>query len=40
VARNDLEDEVRQSLPNGITTVYYNKGLWGEWDQPDMYQYL
>jgi hypothetical protein len=27
VARNDLEDEVRQSLPNGITTVYYNKGL-------------
>jgi hypothetical protein len=27
LAREDLEAEVREHLPQGITTVYYNKGL-------------
>jgi hypothetical protein len=27
LAREGLEAEVRESLPHGITTVYYNKGL-------------
>jgi hypothetical protein len=27
ISRNDLEAEVRETLPYGITTVYYNKGL-------------
>jgi hypothetical protein len=27
LARESLEAEVRESLPQGITTVYYNKGL-------------
>ena len=33
LARGDLEAEVRESLPQGITTVYYNKGLWGATQQ-------